>query len=66
MVDGLTLLRPQLLLRAHLRCEETRRECAADRPVSVQFELSADIADDEADDGYAEKARIGDDEKGYD
>jgi len=66
MPDGLPLLRPQLLLRAYLRCEEARRESAADRPIPVQLELSADIADDEANNGYAEKARIGDEEEGYD
>jgi len=48
-----------------LRTEEACRE-TADRPISIQLELSADIANDEANKGHAEKARIGDDEKSDD
>src|SRR5262245_23516529 len=65
MADGLTLLRREVLLRSQLRAEKTRRE-TADRPVAIQLGLGADVTDDEADEGDAKEAHVGDDEKGND
>src|SRR5882672_5097084 len=66
MADGLALLRRQLPLRPPLTTQEARGEGAADRPISIQLKLGADIADDEANEGHAEEAHVGDDEKRHD
>jgi hypothetical protein len=60
------LLHRHISFRPQLRSDEACRETTADRPIYVQLELSADMADNEANDGYVQEAGIGDDEKGHD